>query len=303
VVAKATPDSAHFSFSTFSVPGAVTLIVNSINDHGTISGWFTDSAGDTKGFLRSPSGTLTILVDPGDTASPAFTELGDINVNGIVVGEFYDAASSTYSGLFYNRGNGTYRTYNLPGQPPNSATSILGINKLANHFCGIVYPPGFASNSAFVSLAGHVDIFSISGSLHTGCSALNNSDAAVGYDLDSAGLRHGWLRNSSGTITLIDEPGAATVPGSLPCGGAGGLGSVGGTNTVGINALGTISGNYWDTSYNQHGFFRTPAGKYYPVNVPGAYQTAGSGMNDHGVMVGHYLDSSCNSYGYIATPQ
>jgi len=39
------------------------------------------------------------------------------------------------------------------------------------------------------------------------------------------------------------------------------------------------------------------------VNVPGAYQTAGSGMNDHGVMVGHYLDSSCNSYGYIATPQ
>ena len=77
-------------------------------------------------------------------------------------------------------------------------------------------------------------------------------------------------------------------------------GSVGGSWVGGINNAGYITGHYWDKSYNEHGFVRTPAGKFITLNVPGAYQTAG-GINGAGVMVGHWTDSSCNSSGYMAT--
>lgn len=296
--AQDTPDTAHFTFSRFSVPGAVDLGIESIDNGGTISGYFTDSAGDYKGFVRSSSGTVTTVVDPGATSSPSITELGQIDTSGIAAGEFYDPATSVYSGFFYNSTKGTYRTYNVPGQPANTDTSVNGINKDATHFCGAVESPPYSMENAFIGIAGKVDIFSVEGSSETVCTALNNSDSAVGFYVDSTGVVHGWLRSSSGDITTIDEPDASTVTGSAPCGG-----TAGGTTVVGINNDGTISGHFWDSSFNEHGFYRTADGKYHEVNVPKAYQSSGGGMNDHGVMVGHYVNSSCKSFGYIATPQ
>jgi hypothetical protein len=46
----------------------------------------------------------------------------------------------------------------------------------------------------------------------------------------------------------------------------------------------------------------TPTGKFFTINVPGAYQTSGGGVNDKVVVVGHYSDTTCASSGYIATP-
>jgi hypothetical protein len=70
----------------------------------------------------------------------------------------------------------------------------------------------------------------------------------------------------------------------------------------GINDQGFVSGHYWDKKCNEHGFIRTPGGKFITLNVPGAYQTGGGGMNNKGMVVGHWAtDSSCDDEGYIAT--
>jgi hypothetical protein len=71
----------------------------------------------------------------------------------------------------------------------------------------------------------------------------------------------------------------------------------------GINNLGDVSGHFWDTSYNEHGFVRSHTGKFTQIDYPGAYQTGGGKLNDFGEVVGHYTDTSCNASGYIARLQ
>jgi hypothetical protein len=294
VLAQVRPDA--FMFTRFSVPNAVTLGVESINNSGAISGYYTDSTGDYQGFVRTPAGAITTVVDPGATGSPFVTELGQINGNGIVAGYFYDLAASEYSGLFYSVSTEKFTTYNVPGQAANTWTVIEGINSQSNHFCGGVEPPPYNSESAFVNFAGALDIFAVESASTSLCEALNNSDTAVGFYTDAQGVTHGWQRTAAGTITTIDVPGAATALGTIPCGGM-----AAGTVVVGINNSGAMSGHYWDTSYNEHGFI-LKGGTFYTVNVPGAYVTSGGGINDHDALVGHWSDSSCNEYGYIATP-
>jgi hypothetical protein len=71
---------------------------------------------------------------------------------------------------------------------------------------------------------------------------------------------------------------------------------------LGINNAGYVSGHYWDTSNNEHGFLMTPAGKFIEINAPGAYQSSAGGVNDKVQVVGHYVTTSCTDVGYIATP-
>ena len=77
-----------FTYTSFSVPGAVLLGVESVNDAGAISGYFGDSTGDTRGFLLPSGGTPETLIDPGDTGSPGFTQANQISQTGTVFGEF-----------------------------------------------------------------------------------------------------------------------------------------------------------------------------------------------------------------------
>jgi hypothetical protein len=292
---EASPDS--FTFTTFTVPNAVTLSVESINDSGTASGYYSDAAGDVISFLRAYSGTQVTYQDPLDTVSPTFTEGGQINNNGVVVGEYLNTAAGTYEGYFYKTATKTFGSYQVPGQPQFTTTSLAGINTAGN-VCGYVFPPPYTAYSAFVESAGTVTMFSVEGSAATACLGLNDAGTAVGFYVDSAGVSHGWMRTSSGTVTTIDVPGAATTPGTAPCI----QGPVAGSLVLGVNNSGYVSGHYWDSAYNEHGFIRTPAGKFVQINVPGAYQTGGGGLNDKLVMVGHYEDSSCNYSGFVAIP-
>lgn len=101
---------------------------------------------------------------------------------------------------------------------------------------------------------------------------------------------HGFFREWNGELTDITVPGASTTPGY-------------GTVLLGLNNFGWVSGHFWDSSNNEHGFVRAPWGKFYQIDVPGAQQTGGGGLNDEGVVVGHYVDSNGNVIGYIAIPR
>jgi hypothetical protein len=284
------------SYSTFDVPEAAqnALAVQAINDSGVIAGFLTDTSGNVEGFMRDGDGTITLLVDPLDTTTPSGTVAYSINNASTVTGYFYDTSAALYYGYFYSGGN--YETYTIPNQPADTDFGVGGINNKGS-FCGLVLQPPYTTYLNFVSISGEVTVFQVDGSNAENCFAMNDSNTAVGYYADASGVLHGWMREASGKITTINVPGASTTAGSAPCI----SGTVGGTDVLGINDQGFISGHYWDTQYNEHGFIRTPGGKFITLNVPGAYQTSGGAISDKNNMVGHWaIDSSCDDEGYIA---
>lgn len=284
------------TYSTFEVPEAAPegLSIQGINNSGVTDGYLTDTSGNLKGFVRNAKGDINLLVDPLDTTTPTATVAYGLNNGNTVVGYFFDTADSLYYGYFLN--TGTYSTYIVPNQPAGTDISVGGINN-SGSFCGIVLQPPYTTYQIFVSLNGVVTVFQVEGSDNENCFGINDSGTAVGFYTDSAGVEHGWMRTSSGNITLINVPAASTTAGTAPC-----AGTVGGSSPAGINNQGFITGHYWDKKFNEHGFIRTPAGKYLTLNVPGAYQTAGGGISNKNQMVGHWaVDSSCNEQGFIAT--
>jgi probable HAF family extracellular repeat protein len=72
-----------------------------------------------------------------------------------------------------------------------------------------------------------------------------------------------------GTFTPIDIPGATY------------------TRALGINAEGTVVGNYKDANGNSHGFVLSDDG-FVTIDYPGALFTAVTGINDWGTIVGDY---------------
>jgi hypothetical protein len=296
-----------FTYASFSVPGAVSLGVESINGAGTVSGYYSDASGNTRGFLLPSGGMLATLIDPGDTNTPGYTQANQITQNGTVFGEFNDAANFVYSGFIYK--NGSYTTYTVPGQPSGTTTGLYGGND-SGGVCGFVFPPPYTVSSAFVGRSNNPSLYQINGAQISECIAMNSLGSTVGIYVDSVGTYHTWVMNPFGKISFIDVPGAAITPGAAPCL----SGPVAGTVGLGINDLGEVSGHFWDSSYNEHGFLLTATGKFYQLDVPGAYQTAGGGLNNRGNIVGHYvlnvpppsnhpaLDvSSCSLFGFIAT--
>lgn len=279
-----------YEFKQFNVPNNHNLGVNAINDLGSIVGYYSIPQGAIQGFLRSPDGDLTTVVDPADQggATSGFTEAYGINFEGTVVGYFHDTAAAQYSGFFYR--GGKFTTYNIPGLPPQSSTGVLGVNDLGV-FCGFYSEaPSFASANAFENQHGKLTEFSYPAAPLTYAFVINDFGQIGGYYVNSAGVYHGFFREWNGELTDVTVPGASTTPGI-------------GTLVLGLNNFGWISGHFWDTSNKEHGFVRSPGGQFFQIDVPGAQQTGGGGLNDEGAVVGHFVDSSGNWIGYIATPK
>jgi probable HAF family extracellular repeat protein len=72
-----------------------------------------------------------------------------------------------------------------------------------------------------------------------------------------------------GTFTPIDFPGSTY------------------TRPLGINAEGTVVGNYKDANGTSHGFVLSDAG-FATIDYPGALSTVASGINAQGTIVGYY---------------
>lgn len=301
IMTAATPSGAgnklqpgEFNFATFSVSVSNTLNVNDINDQGVIVGSYTIPSGATKGFIRSASGQLTTIVDPQDMggSTKGFTRGIGINVEGTVVGDFYNTAAGAYEGLFYR--NGMFTSFVFPGLPEYSTTSILGINDLGD-FCGYyaAATSGVPIYTGYLSQQGQIASFLVSGSTNTYAYKINDFGFTAGSYQDLASVFHGFVRDPKGNISTIDVPGASTAANL-------------GTSLEGINNFGWVSGHFFDSVGNSHGFVGVPNGSawvFFQIDVPGAVQTSGGGLNDFGTVVGHYVTSSGQQLGYIAYPR
>lgn len=298
---KAAQNTQSITFITFTVPGSAggVLSVSGINNKAEVVGYYTVSSG-TYGFLRSPSGTITPVADPANTGSFIFTGPIGINQNSIITGVFYNTAAAAYSGFVDT--NGTFATYIFPSLPAGSETAVNQTNRIGA-LCGFIFPNTAPfSAQAFIRPPGGANalLFSVTNAADTYCYGINDSYTIAGEYLDSAGVWHGFTRTAEGTVTTIDAPGASTTPGTQPCPNQNGGNPIAGTVVQGINALGDVSGHFWDTSYNEHGFVLSHTGVFTQIDVPGAFQTSGGELNDGLWVAGHYVDASCNASGFIA---
>lgn len=284
-----------FDFRYFDIngtpPGLATLSVEHISDTGSIVGAVTPPAvSPTSGWVRDHDGEVTTIADPNNTGPFVYTLSNGINAQGTVVGYYYDTANAQYSGFFYQKG--TYTTYNVPGLPAFSATTILAINEFGA-FCGYYQPAPVYNTVPYCNWFGTLDTnFSIPGATFIEPESVNDRGEVSGSFYDGKQY-HGFFRDKHGNITTIDVPGAAFS----------------GTVVIGLNNFGWTSGHFWDSGNHEHGFVRSPRGHFYQVDVPGAETvtagagTAGGGINDFGVFVGHFDPAGGGAdRGFIARP-
>ncbi len=121
------------NFHRIRMPGATDVIASGINYLGSISGYFSDSAGVVHGFFLRHTGQLFILNAPGAADTAAF----GVNKHGEVVGAYSTSGGATH-GFTWTRQNGFVN----PVDDPNGigTTTVNGINN-----AGILV--GFYTNS------------------------------------------------------------------------------------------------------------------------------------------------------------
>ena len=134
----------------------------------------------------------------------------------------------------------------------------------------------------------------------TGASAINTAGVIAGAYGDSAGVAHGFVRATDGTLTEFDAPDAGT-------------GESKGTYPRGINKAGTIVGEYTDSSDTSHGFVRNAktgkitefsapdaaGGTFMSLTIPGVYLNNGPLINTAGDIVGYYKDGIGAYHGFV----
>jgi uncharacterized membrane protein len=125
---------------------------------------------------------------------------------------------------------------------------------------------------------------------------INASGAVAGTFIDTSGVYHGFLREPSGSITILDAPGAGTVADQ-------------GTDLLDMNASGTIVGGISIGDVNgvagtTHSLVLAADGTYTIFDPPqsGAHSSLAEAINDSGEVVGIYRDASLVRHGYLRQP-
>jgi hypothetical protein len=306
-------------FVIFDAPGADTTpgdyngtYPTGINNLGAITGYYIDANDVYHGFLRSPVGKLTSFEAPGaDTTPGSFngTSPGAINDVGAIAGSYGDANGVNHG--FLRSPDGKFTTFDVPGAGGYGSFPI-GLN-----IEGAVV--GYYTDSDFVFYAflrtpdgnfktfggpGQCDTGTSTGCYGSGAFTINLWGTTVGGYMDSTFAHHGLIRNLDGTLRTFDVPGAGT--GSDQGTGCPGCGT-------GLNLLGFIAGTYIDANSVQHGFVRSPNGKFTTFDAPGAGTESGQGtgcpsdcatsLNDLGAITSNYIDANYVLHGYVRSPQ
>jgi hypothetical protein len=126
-----------------------------------------------------------------------------------------------------------------------------------------------------------------------------NGGVVVGTYTDDNLAYHGFVRAGNGTITKFDVPGVISGTGTQTY--------EEGTKPIGINASGTIVGDYVDSNdYLYHGFLRSPTGTITKFDVPGSTsdgEGAGGTMpiaiNASGDVTGTYIGQDSGYHGFL----
>jgi hypothetical protein len=140
-------------------------------------------------------------------------------------------------------------------------------------FCAVMMLIGASLNGTAQS--GTFVEFDPPGSLGTTAYSINSAGTVAGVYYDATTTFHGFLRDSSGNFTIIDEPDAAQ-------------GDYLGTTVLAINDSGEVAGWYTPLSNpsTYQGFIRDAAGSFTSVGVPEVETSSVFALNNAGQLAG-----------------
>jgi uncharacterized membrane protein len=269
-----------------SEQGTFPLVVNLTGD---VAGYFIDPSGMFHGFIRSAAGVITTLDVPVNGSLG--TVIDAIDGAGDTAGYYIDSQNTKHS--FLRSSNGTVTTFDPPNSNPGSgAQSINDSGTVAGGFLDANGAHGYLR-----ALDGTFTTFDPTGS---GAqieivipNQINASGAVTGTYIDTNGVYHGFLRDPSGSSTILDAPGAGTVADQ-------------GTDLLDMNASGTIAGGISVGTVNgvvgtPHSLVLATDGTYAIFDPPqsGAHSSLAEAINDSGAVVGIYRDANLVRHGYL----
>ncbi|HEY2711606.1 MAG TPA: hypothetical protein VGI60_03760 [Chthoniobacterales bacterium] len=262
--------------STFDYPGVGnSTLPQKINDRGDIAGYYIDSSGVTRGFVRFRDGTFSApIVEPNDTAGA--TQVRGINNLRTVCGTDHRTDNTTH-GFFL--AHNTFTDFDVPDA---LNTYVWSLND-AGDFCGRTDLLA-GGNPGFISIGGNLVLFVVPGSEgFNEAFGMNNSDQIAGTYFDGAGTGHGFFRDADGTfISPIDPPDSVD------------------TSLFGLNDQKWMVGRYVDDAGITHALVAASPARFIAFDYPGATFTSFNGINRQGLICGRYQDSSGVGHGILA---
>ena len=264
--------------TTFDYPGDVTQTVPSgINDRGDIIGFYTDSEGVTRGFVRFPNGTFSApIVEPNDTVG--FTEGRGITDQRLICG-WYIGSDGFAHGYFLNRG--VFTEFDVDGA---NETLVDGVNDAGDFVGNYTSETVFAA--AFSNIGGITAPIIIPGDRGNSFAYAINRSRQITGGYQKGGKIHGWWQDSDGTVYAPFDPphSKATLP-------------------FGVNDQGWVVGRFFRNQQEQReqGFlFRLGTDRFLVFEYPGAVFTSLNGINNDGLICGRYDDGSGLLHGFLA---
>jgi hypothetical protein len=289
---------------------------NAINDLGVVAGNYASGSvsGVHYGFVSTPPYSKESFAKVEVTGA-GLTNIFGINLAGTVTG-FSRDTSGVYHGFVSYPPYDAVTSFDAPGACSsgaacaNSGTFAISIN-LEGVIAGY-YADANGVTHGFVSHPPHTHFTTIDApgacSSGAGCSglgtlmfegALNDFGAITGYYLDASGVAHGFASQSPYThFTTIDAPGACSSDSNPAC-------FNGGTQSVGINLSGVITGAYYDAEGVGHGFVSYPpytTTTFTSFDPAGSIDTIPTRINAEGVVVGFSYDASIVTHGFVSHP-
>jgi len=297
----------------FDAPGAATVsspvcapfcgtVAYDNNDLGAIVGFYTDSEIVPHGFLRTPDGNFVSFDAPGAGLGAGLNEgtvAYAINDLGVIAGQFQDS-SYVYHG-FVRHWDGHFTTFDAPGAGTGAGqcTWAWDINVFGTT-AGTYVDASNVYHGFVRSPQGVFATFDPTGSILTYVceeTCLTPDGTMAGDFFDSSIVSHGFVRHPNGTFTTFDDPEA----------GAGTAHPPQGTYPFSINFGGATTGQYFDASYNAHGFERFSDGQFVNFDAPDAAPGSAAGTrpstnNAEGQVAGWYIDAGGLNHGFLWIP-
>jgi hypothetical protein len=265
--------------ATIDYPGSGnSTTVQGINDLGDVTGYFEDSSGAIRSFIRYADGTFSApIVEPNDVGN--ITIAKDINNLGEICGYYF--GSDMY---FPYRGFILSETTFTEYGPGGSDYYITGIND-ADDFC-VTLDFSYLIEGLMVFADGRMVYFQVGNSAAP--NALNDNTGIVGNYDDLQGGVHGFLRSPGyfdirGILSEVDYPGAYQ------------------TFLLGVNNGGrVIVGKHVDSVGGvTHGLILQRPNTWTSFDYPGAVETSLNGINNNKIVSGDYVDASGIHHGFI----
>jgi len=232
----------------------------------------------------NPSGTPQYRFTTIDAPGTSDTEAYGINNPGVITG-FY-VVNGIGHGFWWR--SGVLMTVDHPG--PSNTNTLLGD----------VSEPGLVAGNYGPFDTQHAAIYHIGTDTWTTLPDVPNLPINLGNGINPQGIVVGSAatgsvaapKNSVGWTWDGRKYSLFTVPGEGE--GADDLG----TEAVGINAPGDVSGYFQDVNGTFHGFLKHGSA-FTHIDVPGATDTFAFGLNNRGDQVGYFLDQEGGIHGFV----